>query len=152
MKLRIQHGLADARDVKMVRAAVPEMLRTLLKPEQIALINLHITFTSLDAVYGDIELVKAPRFKIRLHDSLDPILLLMTLAHELIHLKQVMEGHLKVIKINDLHIWVWKNRQYGPDPYALKNASLPWETEAERKESALVRHFVKIYVTLLNGG
>lgn len=151
MKLRISRGDADPRDVKMVRVAVPEMLNLILSPSQIDQLDIHINFTSLNGVYGDIQLENPPYFKMRLHNDLDPILLLLTLAHELIHLSQVVSGDLKLIKNNKLYEWHWKKRNFGSEPYVDHDSRPPWEADAERREGVLTVHFVKKYVNILNG-
>lgn len=150
MKLTIQRKLGDERDDELIRDAVLFMLQRLLTPAQIERVSLHILVTRLHGDFGDIELTRAPSFHIRLHYEVNAILLMVTLAHELVHMAQVMNGRLELKKIKDLSVWYWDGIPYGTAPYDDPELVLPWETDAEECECDLVRHFVDFYVTSLN--
>lgn len=150
MQLEIERNRGTERDVKLIREAVPFMLKRLLKPEQLGQISLHISISRLHADLGDIILEDAPDFRLRLHHESDSILMLVTLAHELVHLAQVIEGRLKFRKIKGLYAWVWDGRSYGHDPYADPERVLPWERDAELREGDLARQFLNSYVRKLN--
>lgn len=152
MQLTIRRNQGDKRDVKLIRMAVPFMLKRLLKPSLVNEVTLHISLTSLQGDCGDIGIEDAPKFKMRLHHEMDTLLLMVTLAHELVHLSQVMDGRLKIKEINDLTTWFWKRKSYGSDPYASGAGNLPWEIDAESREGDLACQFFTHYVTMLNAG
>jgi hypothetical protein len=81
---------------------------------------------------------------------MDAILMVVTLAHELVHLSQVMNKRLEVKEINDLSVWFWDGQPYGTEPYADETVVLPWEADAERQEGNLARQFLNNYVKRLN--
>ena len=151
MKLVIRRNDGDPRDVKLLRVAVPFMLKRLLKPAQFSKVHLHITLTRLHGDFGDIEIETSPRFRLRLHHGMDTLVMLVTLAHELLHLSQVMHGRLELRKIKDLQVWYWDGEPYGSAPYDELGSDIPWERDAGDKENDLARHFFTHYVTSLNG-
>lgn len=150
MKLTIRRIKGDPRDVKLVREGVAFILGRLLTPLHMAKVRLHITLTTLESDLGDVSIEKSPRFSIRLHHEMDTLLMLVTLAHELVHVAQVMQGHLFLKKINGLVVWVWKGQSYGADPYGDPSRYLPWEADAELREGDLACQFFSHYVTSLN--
>jgi hypothetical protein len=84
---------------------------------------------------------------------MDTLMLLVTLAHELVHLAQVMDGRLQLKKIKGLDTWHWKRKPYGEDPYnPSESRDLPWEVEASELECDLALQFFAFYVRKLNGG
>jgi hypothetical protein len=151
MKLKIRRNDGDPRDVKVLREAVPFMLNRLLKPAHVKKVVIHITLTRLHGDFGDIGIETAPTFRIRLHHEMDTLVMILTLAHELVHMSQVMHGRLQLKKINDLLEWCWDGKPYGTAPYDVPNLVLPWESDADERESDLACQFFQHYVTLLNG-
>ena len=150
MKLTIRRNDGDPRDVKLLHEAVPFILSRLMKPRDVKKVSLHISLTRLHGDFGDIEIETAPAFRIRLHHEMDTLLMIVTLAHELVHLSQVMRGSLKLNKINDLTVWHWDDVPYGAEPYDNPEHALPWETEADSRETELASQFCAHYITLLN--
>lgn len=150
MKLSIRKNRGDKRDVELIREAVPFILKRLLKAEQIEDIDLHITLVKLKNDFGDVEISSAPSFRLRLHHEMDTLLMIVTLAHELVHVSQVMNGRLKLKKINHLRQWYWDKRPYGTAPYDDPELTLPWESEAARLENELACRFFRHYVSKLN--
>lgn len=151
MQLTVRQKLGDARDVKLIRDAVPFMLKKLLAPSQLSQVSVQVSIVKLNEDCGDIELHTPPLFKLRLSHQLDSVLMLLTLAHELIHLSQVVEGRLNLKKINGLTVWFWDGRPYGSEPYdSPLGDALPWEIDANRRESDLACQFLNDYVRKLN--
>lgn len=150
MKLTIRRNDGDQRDVRLLREAVPFMLNRLLKPAHVKTIVLHISFTRLHGDFGDIEIETAPTFRIRLHHEMDTLLMMVTLAHELVHLSQVMLGRLELKKIKGLAVWHWDGKPYGSAPYDDLEQTLPWELDADSREGDLACQFFSYYVTSLN--
>lgn len=151
MNITIRDTNADPRDVILVREASAFILSRLLKPSQLKHVNLHVNLAILKDDLGDIGIEEAPTFRLRLHRELDSLAMIVTLAHELVHLAQVMNGKLFLKEINGLEVWHWLNVPYGHDPYGDKTLILPWEVEAEQREVDLACHFFSHYVTKLNG-
>lgn len=150
MELVIRRNSADARDVRLVREAAPYMLKSLLKAELFSQVVLHVSFAKLNKDLGDVSVGEAPRFRMRLHPEMDTVLMMVTLAHELVHVSQVMEGRLKLKKIKGLHSWTWDGCNYGVDPYGDSDLNPPWEIDAVSQESDLACQFFRWYVTSLN--
>ena len=150
MKLTVIHKTGNNRDLNLIRSACQQMLSRLLKPEQMARITLHVKVTTLQDDLGDISVESDSSFYLRLHHEMDTLLLIVTLAHELVHLSQVMTGRLVINKNNDLGEWVWDGESYGCDPYLETGRSLPWEIDANERECDLARHFVTNYIASLN--
>jgi hypothetical protein len=127
------------------------MLRRLLKAEQVKRVSLKITLTRLHGDFGDISLNDPPAFHVRLHHETDTLLMLVTLAHELIHLAQVMDKRLELKEIKGLTTWVWLKTPYGADPYHPdESRELPWELEADELEADLACQFMTHSVSKLN--
>ena len=82
---------------------------------------------------------------------MDSLFMMVTLAHELVHLSQVMQGRLELKKINDLHVWHWDNKPYGTVPYDDLGTDIPWERDAGEQEGDLARQFFNHHITSLNG-
>lgn len=150
MKLTIRRNDGDPRDVKLIRDAVPFLLKRLLTAEQISRIHLHISLTHLHKDLGDIEIESAPKFRVQLHHGADTLLMIVTLAHELVHLSQVMDGRLQLRKIKGLRVWHWNGQPYGAEPYENPEQELPWESDADLHEGDLAGHFFTHYLTSLN--
>ena len=150
MKLTIRRNQGDTRDVELIRKAVPFMLKRLLKPEQLEALSVHVVLTKLQDDLGNVDIEEAPKFRLRLHHEMDTLLMIVTLAHELVHLSQVMHGRLQLREINDLTVWYWDKKPYGSEPYADPDRTLPWESDANRMEGELACRFFTHYVKNLN--
>jgi hypothetical protein len=151
MELTIKSTRTDCRDADLITRAVPFMLNGLLTSSQREGLIVNVVITTLNGDHGDVVLNEAPSFQIRLSSQCDTIMLVKTLAHELVHLSQVVNGRLKFRKINGLQCWVWDGKSYGPYPYRDPDRTLPWESDAERHEDTLCVNFVKHHVKFLNG-
>lgn len=150
MQVRVYQQGSNRKDTLLIREAAVQMLSRLLKPEQTEQVNLQVLVTKLDGDFGDIELQAAPYFRLRLADDLNSILTLVTLAHELVHLAQVVEGRLSLSSQPSGTVWHWDGVPYGTDPYDLEDVKLPWEVDALEREGDLACHFVNEYVRNLN--
>jgi hypothetical protein len=71
--------------------------------------------------------------------------ILVTLAHEAVHVAQFVTGKLNSKKINGKIHWFWKDKNYGHGVYEISKSpdgqflELPWEAEAVKKELPLVK-------------
>jgi hypothetical protein len=89
------------------------------------------------------------KVRIKVQKGISFMEMLLTLAHECVHAAQFIDGRLRFTKRNG--DWVWKNRNYGLNPYAGLSKidiykKLPWEKEAITMEGGLVREYVDHYI------
>ncbi len=150
MRIKMLKNSGTVRDVSLLKKAAKYMIERLLSPSQSANISLNISITNLNGRFGEAVINDPTRFKVRLYKDADLVMMLVTLAHELVHVSQVVSGTLKVKKINDLDEWFWKGKSYGVDPYENWPGKLPWETEANAQEVSLALEFIQVHVDLLN--
>jgi hypothetical protein len=152
MRIKVLKNSGTARDVSLLKKAAKYMIERLLSPSQAANISLNISITNLNGRFGEAVINDPVLFKVRLYRDACLPMMLVTLAHELVHVSQVVNGNLKVSQINDLTEWFWKGKSYGTDPYENWAGKLPWEVEASKREVSLAFDFLQEHVTLLNGG
>jgi hypothetical protein len=93
-----------------------------------------------DKINGSVCLV-GPKYLLMFLDSRLPISqLFITLAHEMVHVKQYAKGQLKVRTTKrGNHIFTWLGKKYNLDYY-----DLPWELEAFSKERILANKVAQI--------
>lgn len=60
-----------------------------------------------------------------------------TLAHEMVHVKQLLKGVLRVERVNEKDIFYWKGKEYPTD--GVLYVDRPWELEAYSQQEVLVR-------------
>ena len=93
-------------------------------------------------VYGLAEVVsyntsgRAREFIIEINGSLDKEDKIRTLAHEMIHVKQLAKGTLKQVD----GVNYWKGKRYRKNH---KYLNLPWEIEAFSKQELLFRKVIE---------
>lgn len=150
MQLRIRVKEGTDKDAELVRAATTYMMSKLLKPEQLESVSLHITLTSLEHDFGDIELHRSPKFIMRLHSAMDPVLMVTTVAHELIHVAQKLTGRLQLREVGGETVWCWGAKCFGADPYDDPSCILPWEDDAECREGDLALSFFRASIAKMN--
>jgi len=82
-------------------------------------------------------------YDIKLHAWLPRPVLLRTLAHEMVHVKQYIMGEMTALSSdkNGIGRVQWKSRVV--DEYDINYRSLPWEKEAYRMERPLYRSYCK---------
>ena len=80
------------------------------------------------------------KFTIHLDTSLNFIQMLVTLAHELIHVKQYATMQLSYDYKNSENT-IWNKNVYGPEAFSYKEC--PWEIEAKKFEKILSRELLK---------
>ena len=81
-----------------------------------------------------------PAEKMRCHERI-----LLTLAHEMVHVKQLARGELKERFGRGDKCVLWKNRKFASIFDSDDYWDLPWEIEAHGKEDGLLYRFVKHY-------
>lgn len=117
---------------KGIQCAIEWMLTALLGKRLTANIELRVQFLSeLEGSVGDCEWIDnniAPRkFLIRISQSQSKRQQLITLAHELVHLKQFATNQLFDYAINS-DLSRWQRRKIDSTKYAYRD--LPWEQDA----------------------
>ena len=60
-----------------------------------------------------------------------------TLAHEMVHVKQLLKGVLKVERVDGKDIFYWKGKEHPTE--GLLYVDRPWELEAYSQQEVLVR-------------
>jgi hypothetical protein len=71
--------------------------------------------------------------------------ILLTLAHEFVHIKQMAKGELKERFGRNEKCVLWKNTKFKSVFESESYWDLPWEIEAHGKEDGLLYRFVKHY-------
>jgi hypothetical protein len=89
-------------------------------------------------------------FDLKINRETDFPEIISTLAHEMIHVSQIVSGNLVI----DKNEWHWCGKSYGRDPYSglgeeQQCAKLPWERDAYHNESKLSLQFFEHYYTTL---
>jgi hypothetical protein len=71
---------------------------------------------------------------------LSPMDLVRTFGHEMIHVKQIAKGQLKMVPHGSNFDMIWMGKKISmKTPYAKR----PWEIEAHAKEEAIFHHIAK---------
>lgn len=81
------------------------------------------------------------KIQVKLKKSLSTLALLKTLAHELVHVRQMHTGELTTSSTK--RSWIWKGKRYTKDRYP----DFPWEDEAHYFETPLTISFLSHYLT-----
>ena len=87
---------------------------------------------------GTFEKISTNRYAIELRTDLDIQIMLLTLAHELVHLKQYATNELRSRVVAGQLVDIWKGKRYRN----LKYDDQPWEIEALQKEQDLFEDFI----------
>lgn len=87
---------------------------------------------------GTFEKIATNRYAIELKLGLDIEMMLLTLAHELVHLKQYATNELRSRVIGGQLVDIWKGKRYRNLHYD----DQPWEIEALQKEQDLLVDFI----------
>ena len=75
-------------------------------------------------------------FEVRISPNQNRLNTLGTLAHEMVHVKQYVNGELKQYVMREG--WRWKNKVMMDDDEGMYYSKLPWEREAYRKQQKLL--------------
>ena len=147
MDIKIYQGSGEKHNLSTFKLAVDFYFKKLFTTLQIQKINkVRIYIKTMEKDYGECFDHKNPDgtydITINIHKNEPFHDIIATLAHELIHVKQVILGFLKY-KSSE---WYWKGKSYGPTPYKglselQQSSKLPWEKEAYDKERTLAKSF-----------
>jgi hypothetical protein len=159
MKIMVSQRGGDRHNLPLYKEALEAFIKYLLpvKFQKNLKVKLILAKNS-DSVYLTGDQGQARFVKDKQHDiiiAVDRTLtfdeILITLAHEAVHLKQFVTGKLKQVDVDDSTVdceWYWKDKYYGTNVYeASKNTDgqfldLPWEAEAVRLEKKLAKRFM----------
>lgn len=152
MIIKITQTGGERQNLPLIENATDFFIKKLFTEKQKAKIdNINIKLTILTDAAGECwdDITFEEKFLIQImidrREALHNII--STIAHELVHAKQIVSGDL--ISSNILP-WYYKNKCYGVRPYHNLEyeaiyKKLPWEKEAYDKETILSKAFFKYY-------
>jgi hypothetical protein len=82
--------------------------------------------------------IKPRHFSIHIHKFMDEDMIMETLAHEMVHVKQDVKGETKERYRGGFKMY-WKGEDHTETPYRKQ----PWEKEAFKLEKRLVKKYLK---------
>ena len=147
MDIKVYQGAGEKQNLHTLTIAADFFCKKLFTEHQCKSLNkIRIYIKTMDKDAGECvdHLNDDGRYDITInidrHEAFHDII--ATLAHELVHVKQVLRGILRY----ENKIWYWNGKSYGPTPYKgltelQQSAKLPWETEAYNKERPLAKSF-----------
>jgi len=142
MKIRVTGNINHALR-KQVRHAVFFYGKKLMPNHILDELHLHIKYTKLKHIDGICEDVDdydpARYFKISLTPRRDKVELFSTLAHEMVHVRQMAKNILMSHQTNH-DVMIWKRKHYVESEF--ENTELPWEVEAYGLENVLFNDYV----------
>lgn len=151
MIIKIVQKNGDKANHPILMSATAYFLRRLLTKEQLATIGSvklimvkNITDLGLCSDFINAEGKHCAELFINRKDTFPEII--STIAHELVHFGQTVDGRMVVKPTGRGQRWYWRGKYYGNDPY--KNVptdehwkTMPWEREAYEKERHLAKAF-----------
>lgn len=144
MKVKVKDKEKKVRLHKILRPAV-EFFRTELKIKKLDNVNLQLAYWRPIEDAGQAWYCKDKKLaEIELNGKLSECALIVTLAHEMVHISQFADGRLQHDEGGN---WVWEDVNYGPDvpTTGKKYYKLPWETEAWTLQTDLsLKYYNKI--------
>jgi hypothetical protein len=139
--------------LKLCREAVRFYANYLLQKRTFQNIHVELCFSNNDLAssdHGAAEWVdtniRGREFLLTVRPSLGKRLMLLTLAHESIHIKQYATGELiDYLNQPNHNKCKWKGKVYNDARSFLQYWELPWEIEAHGREKALYYNFLTYY-------
>ena len=109
-----------------------------LKLSRMSSLDIHVILRKLRGVDGYCSMEDDERriFSIEIHKSLKLRQLIMTLIHEMVHVKQFARNEMDDFPINGRHRW-----KSGTVPKNVTYYDIPWEKEALRLQEKLTDEF-----------
>ena len=151
MQIEIKGGTKTTVDYVLIAEAVLFMFKRITSKKNLRKVD-KVTVSivkRMDHALGDCyEMVKDGKFhvKIRLKYIPNFLIMLSTLAHEIVHGEQTLSGRLN---LDADYNYIWNGVSYGCDPYFVykdqEYEKLPWETEAYDNEESLAKAFISHY-------
>lgn len=147
MEINISQRFGERQNLATIKKATHYFLDTMFTDKELKKIeNISIILKKLKASVGCQyeQLTSDQKFLITIElDRNEPLEnIIATLAHEMIHAKQMVSGRLQIMRLN----YVWEGKSYGIFPYRKLNRAkqiekIPWETEAYTNQDAYARKF-----------
>lgn len=122
----------------IIRTATKFYIQRLLPDHKHHLFKIDINGVKNLLADGTFEKTATNKYTIELKLELDVEMMLLTLAHELVHLKQYATNELRSRVIAGQLVDIWKGKRYRN----LKYNDQPWEIEALQKEQDLFEDFI----------
>ncbi len=137
MKVRTRK-FKDRTLIRYIREATEFYLQQLLPSDKRSKLQVDIIgYDSMDSD-GSCERISASKYLIELKKGMSLELLLITLAHEMVHVKQYVQKELKIIYVKDDVVDVWMGKRYRN----VKYYDQPWEKEAFGTDENLYQDFL----------
>lgn len=141
MEISVRTNRCKNIDAKELRRATKFYAEYVLGKRLAKNISIDIVMEKLNLSYGFCYPVEFGRnirdFDISLNKNLSKVLILKTLAHEIVHVMQFARGKLKFL---DFDLGRWGKRVYKTDYHNYHK--LPWEVEAHKLEKTLYKEYV----------
>lgn len=146
MKVRVD-GTPQNLDRKTVFKALRYFAKTLLSPTLIETLSIRVIFESTRGFKASVEWTDRPerakQYRIVVRDTLSAEMTLLSLAHEMVHVKQYATGQMRDY-LNEPDFVRWEKERYVfKDENSEQYWFAPWEVEAYGKERGLTKLFVK---------
>lgn len=123
---------------KFIREATEFYLQRLLPPSKYSKLIIDVVGRDIIDSEGSCEPDDKNRYIIEIKKGMPLELSLITLAHEIVHVKQYALKELKVIYVKDDLVDVWKGKRYRNVDYI----DQPWEQEAFSLDEDLYYDFL----------
>lgn len=124
--------------IRYIREAANFYLQQLIPSDKLSKLQVDIVgYDSMDSD-GSCERVSASKYLIELKKGMSLELALITLAHEIVHVKQYVQKELKIIYVKDDFVDVWMGKRYRN----VKYYDQPWEREAFSMDEDLYYDFL----------
>jgi hypothetical protein len=124
---------ASKRNTKFIEALMPSMLRQLNLENSKRVLLIRVADECGDNQGATVDLGKTLGIVVIIKPRRNLKDVGLTLAHEMVHVKQLAKGQLKTRKTGS---YVWAGKRYGKKTEYL---SMPWEIEAFSKQELILR-------------
>jgi len=124
---------ASKRNKKFIEALMPSMLRQLNLENSKRVLLIRVADECGDNQGATVDLGKTLGIVVIIKPRRNLKDVGLTLAHEMVHVKQLAKGQLKTRKTGS---YVWAGKRYGKKTEYL---SMPWEIEAFSKQELILR-------------
>jgi hypothetical protein len=131
--------------INYVRSATKFFVDQLIPPKLSEKLDLRVVLRKVSDADGKCLKEEKYKYFIELDKDLSFESLLLTLAHEIVHVKQYVTMELKMWNIQGKDVDVWRGRRFRNLDYEQQ----PWELEANDLEESLYQNF--IFYSLLGG-
>jgi hypothetical protein len=128
------HGSTNVRQ-QLAKSAVNWYIDNYLP--KVRKLHIDLCFNRLDNFNGLCTQMDKRNFNIQIEDTLDMDELVVTVMHEMIHVKQYVKNEMSDMESGNVR---WKSKIYNPDD--IDYWEHPWEIEAHRCDEVLASAFM----------